>query len=581
MDEENLGRSHASEPKGATRSPWYLGVDIGSTALAASLFNAETGQHCAIAWIEKTVEGQSSLAALPSGLHSFKPYLNIAVPYLSTTTQQWEPLIARVPSGVLRITSLTWNESPDLHSPLIQIQRTLTTLLTTLQSADSNLSGTAEGLDDQVFQSALQQLAGVVVNQPVGASDAYRFNIREVVLAAGLVSQPENIFFVEEVVAALLAELHQPSPTTAVGAIVLQTSIPLTGGVLVVSAGATTTELALAQAPQAGANLTRAEVQQRRLPYGGNAIDQDIICQLIYPITSNRDDLSLGNLDLPLPGEPDLEARYALQQHLEGSLHGQKRLNAVRKIKPGLCQPDVEAIADNSKTALKYGDFYSWVLSPYLQQLNRELNLLLSQSGVTADQIQRVVCTGGTGSIPAIAQWLQQKFSQAQVVQDVYNLEAGSRRDRVARGLAVLPRFPQILDSIQHQYSDYFLLQELLKLPIQANEALSASQILQRLEQQGVNIAVCKSTLVSFLDGQLPTGLVPSKATALLITSSQTADYQALTAAPLFSRQDHHYRLNLQQRDRLWHHLQTILAQTHQTLEAPLLVGLKQVNGSM
>jgi len=574
LDEENLGCSHASEAKGAARSPWHLGIDIGSTALAASLFNAETGQHCAIAWIKKTVEGQSSLAALPSGLHSFKPYLNIAVPYLSPTTQQWEPLIVRFPSG-------SWNESPDLHSPLIQVQRTLTTLLTTLRSADSNLSCTAEGLDDQVFQSALHQLTGVVVNQPVGASDAYRFNIREAVLAAGLVSQPENIFFVEEVVAALLAELHQPSTTTAVGATVLQTPIPLTGGVLVVSAGATTTELALAQAPQAGMHLTRAEVQQRRLPYAGNAIDQDIICQLIYPMTSNRDDLSLGNLDLPLPGEPDLAARYALQQHLEGSLHGQKRLNAVRKIKPSLCQQDVEAIADNPKTALKYGDFYSWVLSPYLQQLNRELNLLLSQSGMTADQIQRVVCTGGTGSIPAIAQWLQQKFSQAQVVQDVCNSEADSRRDRVARGLAVLPRFPQILDSIQHQYSDYFLLQELLKLPIQANEALSASQILQRLEQQGVNIAVCKSTLVSFLDGQLPTGLVPSKATALLITSSQTADYQALTAAPLFSRQDHHYRLNLQQRDRLWHHLQTILAQTHQTLEAPLLVGLKQVNGSM
>ena len=555
-----MGRSDASDPRRAARSPWYLGVDIGTTALAASLFNRETGQHCAIAWIKKTGEGQPSVAALPSGLHSFKPYLNSAIPYLSPMTQQWEPLMVR---------------SPTQHSPLIQVQHQLTTLLTTLRSSGSDLSCTAEGLDDHVFQSALQQLAGVVVNQPVGASDAYRFNIREAVLAAGLISQPENIFFVEEVVAALLAELHHPSTTNSVGAAVLQ-PIPVTGGVLIVSAGATTTELALAQAPEAGVNLTRAKVQQRRLAYAGNAIDQDIICQLIYPMTSDWDDLRLGNLDLPLPGEPDLEARYALQQHLEGSLHGQKRLNAVRKIKPSLCQHDAEAIADSPKTALKHGDFYGWVLSPYLQQLNRELNLLLSQSGMTADQIQRVVCTGGTGSIPAIAQRLQQKFPQAQVVQDGCNSEANSRGDRVAKGLSVLPRFPQMLDSIRHQYSDYFLLQELLKLPIQANEALSASQILQRLEQQGVNIAACKSTLVSFLDGQLPTGLVPSKATALLITSSQTADYQALTAAPLFSRQDHHYRLNHQQRDRLWHHLQTILAQTDQTLEAPLTVGLKE-----
>lgn len=133
----------------------------------------------------------------------------------------------------------------------------------------------------------------MVVNQPVGASDAYRFNIREAVLAAGLVSQPENIFFVEEVVAALLAELYHPSTTNSVGAAVLQ-PIPLTGGVLIVSAGATTTELALAQAPEAGVNLTRAKVQQRRLAYAGNAIDQDIICQLIYPMTSDWDDLKIG-----------------------------------------------------------------------------------------------------------------------------------------------------------------------------------------------------------------------------------------------------------------------------------------------
>jgi hypothetical protein len=418
-----------------------------------------------------------------------------------------------------------------------------------------------------------------VINQPVGASDAYRFNIREAVLATGLVHQPGDIFLIEEVVAALLTELHQPNPPTAVGATVVQASFPVKGEILIISAGATTTELAWVQAAQTGVDLTRAAVQQRRLPYAGNAIDQDIICQLIYPRTGDWDDFRLGNLDLPLPGEPDLEARYALQQYLEGSPQGQKLLNAVRKIKPLLCQQDVGAIADSPKTALKYQDFYSWVLSPYLQQLNRELNLLLSQAGRTTDQIQRVVCTGGTGSIPAIAQWLQQKFSRSQVVQDPpHPHSADPTRDRVAQGLALLPRFPHLLDRIRHQYSDYFLLRELLKLPIEVNEALSATQILQRLEQQDVNVAACKSTLIGFLDGQLPTGLVPSKATGLLTPeSSQNAEYQALTAAPLFSRQDHHYRLNPQQRDRLWHHLQTILAQTHQTLEAPLTIGLQEI----
>ncbi|MEX0268782.1 hypothetical protein AB3R30_06560 [Leptolyngbyaceae cyanobacterium UHCC 1019] len=572
MDEETLGRFPVKEGGSTARSPWYLGIDIGTTAVSASLFNLETRQHSAIAWVKNTPHDQLSWSALPSELPSFKPYFNSAIPYFSPITQQWEPLIVR---------------SPDQHSPLIQVQHQLMTLLATLRSADSSWSCTAEGLDNSAFQLALQQLAGIVVNQPMGASDAYRFNIREAVLAAGLVSQPDNIFLLEEGVAALLAELHQPSTlpsmeTTGTGTTILQSPVTtLNGGILVVSAGATTTELALIRMAQVGVNLTRAEVQQRRLPYAGNAIDQDIICQLLYPMGSDWDDLRLEPLDLPLPGEPDLEARRVLQQHLEGSLHGQKRLNAVRKIKPILCQQDVGAIAGSSQTALEYEDFYSWVLSPYLQQLNRELNLLLSQAGITPNQIQRVVCTGGTGAIPAIAQWLQQKFSQAQTVQDVADSNSAPTRDRVAKGLALLPCFPQILDSIRHQYSDYFLLRKLLTVPIQATEALSANQILQRLEQRGVNVAACKSTLIGFLDGQLPTGLVPSKATKLFtLESSQNADYQALTAAPLFSCHDRHYRLNPQQRDRLWHHLQTILAKTHQTLENPLTVGIKKVERS-
>ena len=572
MDEKNLGRSWTSQTEKVARSPWYLGVDIGTTALSASLFNTGMGQHYAIAWIENTVQGQLALAGLPSGLHSFKPYLNSAIscfspaPFspapFSPATEQREPLMVR---------------SPDQPIPLAQVQHRLKTLLMTLRSADSRVRCTAEGLDDLAFQSALQQLAGVVISQPVGASDTYRFNIREAVLAAGLVDQPEDIFFIEEVLAALLAELHQPSPTTAVGATVLQTPVttPLTGGVLVFSAGATTTELALVQVPRE-TNLTRTEVQQRRFPYAGNAIDQDIICQLIYSKVGNWDDLSLGNLDLPLPGEPDLEARYALQQHLEGVLRGQNLLNTVRNIKPKLCRHDVEAIAD-SPTALKHSDLYSWVLSPYWQQLNRELDLLLSQSGMSADQIQRVVCTGGTGSIPAIAQWLQQKFYQAAIIQSPNITSADFTSDRVAKGLTLLPSFPQLLDRNQHQYSDYFLLRQLLKMPVQANETLSENQILQRLEQQGIDVVACKSTLVGFLDGQLPIGLVPSKAAVMLTAeSNQTADYQALTTVPLFSRHDRHYQLNPQQRDRLWHHLQNILAQTHQTLEAPLSIGLEK-----
>jgi hypothetical protein len=241
--------SNAIEVAGlSVRSQWYLGVDVGTTALAASLLNAKTGQQHAIVWVKNTPEGQLSLAVLPTVvglLHSFKPYLNSAIPYRSEVTQQWEPLVLRFPSEL-------WNESLPQSIPLVHIQHHLSTLLATLIVGDfngnsdvnSNVTCIAEGLEDSIFQVALQQLAGVVVNHPVGASDAYRFNLREAVLAAGLVDQPETVFFIEEAIAALLAELH-PLAEFTTGATVLQPPSLLQGEVLVVSAGATTTELAL------------------------------------------------------------------------------------------------------------------------------------------------------------------------------------------------------------------------------------------------------------------------------------------------------------------------------------------------
>ncbi|NJP11474.1 MAG: hypothetical protein HC866_20000 [Leptolyngbyaceae cyanobacterium RU_5_1] len=192
--------------------------------------------------------------------------------------------------------------------------------------------------------------------------------------------------------------------------------------------------------------------------------------------------------------------------------------------------------------------------------------------------ILRVICTGGTGLIPAIAQWLQQKFPNADIIQDTppdTNL-AGS--NRIASGLALLPYFPTILDTTRHQYSDYFLLRELLnRLPSQPNRALSIAHVLHILENQGINTNACQTSIRNLLDGQLPTGLVPTKASAVVLTPTarQNPDYRALLATPLFARQDNQtYQVNAQQRDRFWNYLQAILANTHQTLNEPLTVSL-------
>lgn len=497
-----------------------------------------------------TEDGNLDPAIAQLFLHRFKPYLNAALPFRSPQTQTWEPQIRQSETQTV---SLVW------------LPETLAALLATLKPRSPRLVGRAAGLSPKQFEQAMAQLTGVVMNHPVGASEAYRFNLREAVLAAELVSHPAQIYFLEEAIATLLPALHTPASPA------IQPQV-----ILVVSAGTSTTELALAQCPVDAHKLSRREIALSRLAYAGNALDQDIICQLLYPTATGWQDLSLHTLDLPLPGEPDLKARYQLQQRLEGSSIGRSLLQAVRQIKPTLCQQDVEFVFQGQQWNLSYRELQRWILVPYLQQLNREVNLLLTQLDLTPDAVQTVMCVGGTAAIAAVERGLQRKFPQALIVSPGSATTADPTNEiGVARGLSLLPYFPEVLDAVRHQFSEYYLLRTTLKtLPVQA-EPISEAHIQYLLEAQGIPPAVSQPFIATLLEGQLPAGLVPTRASSILLApkSIQSVEYRELSIAPLLSLQGNQiYRLNRQQRDRLWNQLQIILANTHQTLMEPLAI---------
>ena len=354
------------------------------------------------------------------------------------------------------------------------------------------------------------------------------------------------------------------------------------GGTLVLSAGATTTELLLVDLPHAlmgsalpdRALLAREHLYLRSVAYAGDAIDQDIICQILYPSARNWESLDLQSLDLPLPGEPDQNARDCLQQRLRSSALGRQLLNAARQLKLALQQQDTATFQLNDQQwTVSQQDLHSRVTVPYLQQLNRELNVLLNQSGIAVQAVQQVICTGRTTALPAIAHWLKQKLPNTRLLQD--GKSSGLASHHIAAGLATLPLYPQVLDAVRHQYSDYFLLNELVR--ILPDESLSVGRILQLLEKQGINTSFCQRPLLRLLEGHLPEGLLPSQ-TATMFTpeSQQNSDYQALTAQTLFSREGNQlYRFNPETRDRLQRYLTAILANTHQTLAEPLLIELR------
>jgi hypothetical protein len=659
---------------------WYLGLDVGTTGISAVLLRYPAGALHPIYWLElpPVSEGDSrgvrasGAAHLPYGnrqparktfrlpvqvqlsaeadaeqnaapiaiaplsaslgqprtqqphrltLSHLKPYLRVGVPYYSTETLQWEP-VAR------------WSDTQAL--PLSLFQQALRTLLATLvlpaggyvagesAATTSLLTCGAVDLEEAQFQLALRQLAGVIVSYPANWSDTYSFNLREAILSARLVSRAAQIFLLEEAIATLLSGLPRPdarplrlSPAPAQPADLYSGNWQ--GGTLVLSAGATLTELALVNLPSQLQHLSHCDIVTRTLPYAGTALDQDILIQLVYPawvrqthgpqsiaaevptqgnlLISNPDHgwsdpsrspevasdpwlaVRWDDLTLPAAGDPDPTRRDRMLQRLRSSDLGLWLLQTAERVKIALQQQEqVSLTLGNQTFVLMRHDLSSRVLLPYVERLNRELNALLRQTGLSRLEIRQVVCSGGSASLVAIARWLHQKLPNATIIQDTY-LSAGHAStacSRVAYGLAALPLHPQVLNQARHQTSDYYLLMELLRtFP---EHPVTLDSVLQILERRGIDTAASRQHILALLEGHLPPGLVPTLDSALVAPTAASQSTAAhLLQAPLFFKQDDHtYRPNLQQWQRLRAHLDTLLATTYQKLNEPLQVSLAE-----
>ena len=606
---------------------WYLGIDFGTTKISAVLLNYLSGQQYPIYWSNNTTgitndelatldpqlatrnseekffrlpavtymgaaaselfvqlpEAPVAIASLVPTvakqhaslfLENFKPYLNIGIPYYCPKQHQWEPTLQL---SSQQLVSLYW------------VRRALQALLGTLTPKgalpDSVLRVGAVGLNPETLVAALEQLEGVILGYPADWGDTYQLNLREAVLEAKLVRLPEQVYFLEDAIAPIVAGLPTSDAKASKSGRVEEVHplIPLRGSTLIINAGATTTEIALVDLPDHLQDLTYSDFRVYSLPYAGNAIDQDIFCQLLYPqlTTEQYEQLSLSHdLELPLPGQPDRQKRDRLVSQLQSSPLGQALLKATGYLK--LILQHKEEFTLNLGTdqwLVTREDLESRVIQPFIQQLNRVLKALLIETGMSDQGIYQVFCLGGTSALGTLQKWLQHSLPLATLIQDT-DSPTGSW---VAAGLATLPLYPQLLNRTQQQYSDYFLVLELLRIFPEttddlATRSFSIKEIMQQLERRGLNTSACYERLIHLIEGQLPPGLVPSieEYTLLSHSSKQNQYYSALTATPqLFSKQDNqHYRPNLQQQRCLLQYLDIVLSGTHQKFEEPLIVKL-------
>ncbi|MGJ3250761.1 MAG: hypothetical protein ACFE0J_06480 [Elainellaceae cyanobacterium] len=640
---------HQDEPRHAT---WFLGIDFGTTGLSAVLLNRQTCELHPIYWSDassladassETPENRFRLPTLASltipdapstllsgppildasqehgesltadqypqetyvSLQHFKPYLNVGIPYYSAQTSTWEP--------VLQWTDQHQVALSQLYQALQLLLNTLGTSRSPLTAAVSTVSCGAIGLEESAFQSALQQLAGVIMGQPECGSDTYRFNVREAVLGARLVAGPEQVMFVDDAIATILSGLHGADGRSVMlpSQLLQQPHIhntDWTGYTLAINAGASTTEFALVNLPDSLHDLTYQDFTAKSVAFGGDALDQDIVCQLLYPprYRANRqidpsniefesadlesseqiswDDLRLETLELPNPGQSDLARRHQLRQRLDSSQSGKTLLEIAGRIKFILQhQKSITIQLGDEQWVIPQQDLGSRVFVPFIQLLHHDLIDLLRQTGGSLYSIRQVICSGGSASLRIIAIWLRQKLPQATIIQDTYTSHSTSSQQnrysptcsRVAYGLATLPLHPNVMEPTRRRYNDYFLLLELLRaLP---NQPLTVSNIMQILESRGIDPQICYAQVLAILEGQLPAGFVPTQSDFDCLTpeSQQNPDYRILLAAPLFHKKDYQtYQTNIEQCHQVRRYLNSLTASARQKLTAPILTNL-------
>ncbi len=552
-------------PLGDAASEWYLGIQLGTTALIAILLNPKTCEQSSLGvwpWYSSSCAAPvafadraftcSANANSPDWLpadeaHAYnqlltysQQYFSMGVPYYCAQTQTWLPAIQ-------------WSrlQSFSLH----QIQQKITGILMGLKS------------------SGLPSLAGVVVNRCVGSSESYDFNLREAVLAAGLVPHPEQIYFVEGAIAALL-ETVTPTDVRSDSPIQRGTIANLREGkTLLLFVGAVETEWLLVDLPADCSTLQRSDCYLRGFAYGTNDLDQDIVAQLFYPRL--RQTGQVARVNCPLPGQPDALVRVAFEQQLHDLPEGINLLRLAGQVREMLCrEATAQAQFEQWQWQLSEAEFSQQILSPFIQGLNRECNVLLSQTGTDAAAIRQVICVGAIAQTATIRCWLKQKLPNTKLVAPAELLT----ESLLARGLAKIPLYPQLIDTTRHQYSTLFLLQELLNaLP---NTPLSLGQVLQRLERRGIHTSACQKMILNLLEGELPAMLAAPDNAWLSPSSQHPAITQTLAATPLFKKQDHHYVVNEPAKAALKQHLETLLATTIQTLQEPLPFGLTNAQPS-
>jgi len=518
-------------PKPEIKEKWILGIDFDSSKIQGWLYELNSARQIELLPIEAIAEvlnPQDYATSLP--VQHFKPFLQVALPYLTN----------------------------DIWQPQIQWQRSLNLSLQSLVSGFQDLLHKLE-----IPRSIRSNIQNVVLAHPTNWSDIYSLNLREVVLAAEIVSRPEQVIVIDQAIAPLLVMIQENQiryPALLIDASTDHLCLSLVGA-----------------ANQRNGN--NPAIATRSYDYGGFAIAQDILTQLIYSRwrnakNLNRDACNLNHLSLPTLGISDLVKRSLLRQTIAETEAGQELWQAANQILQQLSEPVDQSFTSSPEytfevmgfsITISHREVENQVLQLFIQRIGHEINALMQKAGGSATEIGQVLLCGNSTYFSSLDKWLGQKFSQSKVLR--------LQDSVIAQGLAIAPLFTPMLDLSRQQYSDYFLLSEICHLCLERE--FSAQSLLSQLRNQGINTSVCEARILQILNNEISAQLFPWQELENKILFTDSLLHRELPQRKLFeSTTEGNYLPNPLQLKQLQTYLELISGYLHQNLAEPLVLSL-------
>mgnify|MGYP005851921175 CR=1 FL=1 len=498
---------------------WSLGIDFNGEQILASLYNLTTNQQVEIPPIEAIAEAQDATNILGTtvSITHFKSILAWALPYLSK--DMWQPQIQ-------------WQ--PDLRISLQAILSGFQDLLSQLE----------------IPRSVRSHLQYVVFATPADWSDIYSLNLRQAALGAELVSQPEQVVVIDQAVAPLL--------TTSINHLAIAIDISWDNICLGLM----------------GQN--KETIGSNSYDYGGFGIIQDTLTQLLYSRwrngkNLNRDGCNLEHVSFPNLATAEPLKRFLLHQELNRTEIGQQVWQAaVELIEQVLNTNQSEfhfQVADFSFSVPKR-ELENQVLQLFVQRVHRQLELLFREAGFNPGDIHQIFMIGKFADFAMLRHAFAQKFSQAEITV----LEP----DTTALGLAIAPKHFSQLNLCRQQYSDYFLLSELIGLP--PHTIWTKATLFSTLQNQGVNVKACEARVWQIIAGQNQAQLFPWLELEHKVMFTDSALHRELAQGRLFDQiEADKFRPNTLQLQLLKAYFELVSGYLHQNLAEPLTLKLISV----